>query len=52
MNYSLQRNTAMFTEKMTGMIETERTVLFPFTKDSLSLFNMDLPLFEKTYGVV
>ena len=36
---------------MTDSIETERLVLFPYTKENLSLFNNDLPLFEETYGV-
>ena len=38
-------------ELMTDSIETERLVLFPYTKENLSLFNSDLPLFEETYGV-
>lgn len=39
-------------DKMTDMIETKRLVLFPYTKDGIALFNADLPLFEKEYGVV
>ena len=38
-------------EKMTGRIETERLVLFPFTAENLCLFLADLPLFEQTFGV-
>ena len=37
---------------MTGSIETERLILFPYTKENLDLFNTDLPKFEETYGVV
>ncbi|MBP5294586.1 MAG: GNAT family N-acetyltransferase [Lachnospiraceae bacterium] len=39
-------------EKMTDRLETERLVLFPYTKENLHLFNTDLPLFEEEYGVV
>ena len=39
-------------EKMTGRIETERLVLFPYTAENLHLFNTDLEKFEKTFGVV
>ena len=39
-------------DKMTLPIETERLVLFPFTQESLSLFNQDLPAFEQRFGVV
>ena len=42
----------MNTDKMTDRIETERLVLFPYTKENLAVFNTDLPLFEETYGVV
>ncbi|MBR4692464.1 MAG: GNAT family N-acetyltransferase [Oscillospiraceae bacterium] len=42
----------MNTEKMTGRIETERLVLFPYTQENLALFNGDLPRFEETFGVV
>ena len=38
-------------ELMTDSIETERLVLFPYTKENLALFNRDLPEFVKTYGV-
>ncbi|MBQ7647113.1 MAG: GNAT family N-acetyltransferase [Clostridia bacterium] len=37
---------------MKDSIESERLVLFPYTKENLCLFNSDLPEFEKTYGVV
>lgn len=37
---------------MTDSIETERLVLFPYTKENLRLFNTDLPKFEETFGVV
>ncbi|MBQ3393622.1 MAG: GNAT family N-acetyltransferase [Oscillospiraceae bacterium] len=33
-------------------IETDRMVLFPFTRENLVLFNTDLPAFEKLYGIV
>ena len=33
-------------------LETERLILFPYTKENLSLFNKDLPAFEKEYGIV
>ena len=42
----------MHRERMTDSVETERLVLFPYTKENLALFNADLPLFEKTFGVV
>lgn len=42
----------MNTELMTDRIETERLVLFPYTKENLAMFNRDLPRFEETYGVV
>ncbi len=42
----------MHQEIMTDCIETERLVLFPYTKENLSLFNRDLPCFEETFGVV
>ena len=38
-------------EKMISVIETERLVLFPYTKDNLALFNSDLPGFEREFGV-
>ncbi|MBR7062017.1 MAG: GNAT family N-acetyltransferase [Clostridia bacterium] len=39
-------------EKMVDHLETERLVLFPYTRDNLALFNSDLPGFEKEFGVV
>ena len=39
-------------EKMVNAIETERLVLFPYTKENLALFNTDLPRFEKEFGVI
>lgn len=39
-------------EKMTDSIETERLVLFPYTKENLSLFNSDIAAFEREYGVI
>ena len=36
---------------MKDSIETERLVLFPYTKENLHLFNTDLNLFEETYRV-
>lgn len=42
----------MFTEKMTGHLETGRLVLFPYTQENLALFNTDLPRFEEIFGVV
>ena len=42
----------MFTEKMTGHLETGRLVLFPYTQENLALFNTDLPRFEERFGVV
>jgi len=41
----------MHKDKMIDRIETERLVLFPCTKENLALFNSDLPLFERTFGV-
>ena len=38
-------------ELMKDYIETDRLVLFPYTKENLHLFNTDLNLFEKTYGI-
>lgn len=38
-------------DKMTDRIETERLVLFPYTRDNLALFNRDLPGFEAAFGV-
>lgn len=38
-------------ELMTGAIDTERLVLFPYTRENLALFNTDLARFERTYGV-
>lgn len=38
-------------EIMFGSIETERLVLFPYTRENLALFNADLPAFEEKYGV-
>lgn len=39
-------------EKMSGRIETERLVLFPYTAENLHLFNEDLSRFEEEFGVV
>ena len=39
-------------EKMTSYIETERLVLFPYTKENLALFNEDLPGFEREFDVM
>ncbi len=39
-------------EKMVNAIETERLVLFPYTKENLALFNNDLLRFEKEFGVI
>ena len=36
---------------MADAIETERLVLFPFTRENLALFNSDLARFEATFGV-
>ena len=47
-----KKGCSMNTEKMTDRLETERLVLFPYTKENLALFNSDLPGFEKEYGVV
>lgn len=33
-------------------IETERLLLFPYTRESLALFNSNLAEFEKNYGVI
>ncbi len=38
-------------EKMIDSIESERLVLFPYTKENLALFNADLAAFEREYGV-
>ena len=38
--------------RMTGFLETERLVLFPYTGENLSLFNSDLSRFEAEYDVV
>ena len=38
-------------ERMTDVIETERLLLFPYTKENLALFNRDLPAFEERFGV-
>ena len=38
-------------ERMTDVIETERLVLFPYTRENLALFNRDLPAFEEAFGV-
>ena len=42
----------MFTEKMTGHLETGRLILFPYTQENLALFNTDLTRFEESFGVV
>lgn len=42
----------MNTKIMTDHIETERLILFPYTRENLALFNSDLPRFEKEFGVV
>jgi len=39
-------------DSLRDSLETGRLLLVPFTADSLSLFNRDLPAFEKKYGVV
>ena len=39
-------------QKMTDYIETERLVLFPYTKENLSFFNSDQPRFEEEFGVL
>ena len=39
-------------DQMTGRIETERLVLFPYTAENLALFNRDLPAFEECFGVI
>lgn len=38
-------------ERMQDSIDTERLVLFPYTKENLTLFNTDLSGFEAVYGV-
>lgn len=38
-------------EKMLHSIETDRLVLFPYTKENLALFNTDLRRFEEEFGV-
>ena len=38
-------------DKMSHLIETDRLVLFPYTKENLSLFNTDLRRFEEEFGV-
>ena len=42
----------MKTERMIDRIETERLVLFPFTKENLPLYLNDLAGFEEQYGIV
>ena len=42
----------MHIERMSDRIETERLVLFPYTKENLALFNTDLAAFETAFGVV
>ena len=42
----------MHRELMKDAIETERLVLFPYTKENLALFNNDLAGFEREFGVV
>ncbi len=37
---------------MVRLLETERLVLFPYTKENLHLFNTDLSRFEEEFGVV
>ena len=37
---------------MTDSIETDRLIMFPFTKENLALFNNDIEAFEKELGVV
>ena len=39
-------------DRMTNIIETERLVLFPYTKENLALFNNDLAGFEREFNVV
>ena len=39
-------------EKTENCIRTDRLILFPYTEENLSLFNHDLPAFEKEFGVV
>lgn len=41
----------MNTDKMSHRIETDRLVLFAYTKENLSLFNTDLRRFEEEFGV-
>ena len=38
-------------ELMIDSIETERLVLFPYTKENLALFNSDIEKFEELYGI-
>ncbi|MBQ6551380.1 MAG: GNAT family N-acetyltransferase [Lachnospiraceae bacterium] len=42
----------MNTDRMADLIETERLVLFPYTRENLALFNTDLSRFEEEFGVV
>ncbi len=42
----------MNTDLMVDHIETERLVLFPYTKENLELFNRDIGAFERRFGVV
>ena len=37
--------------RMSGAIETERLLLFPYTRENLALFNEDLAKFEDYFGV-
>lgn len=46
-----EKDCNMYKEKMIDCMETKRLVLFPYTKENLSLFNQDLPSFEKLYDV-
>ena len=39
-------------DRMTDFLETERLVLFPYTRENLALFNTDLSRFEETFDVV
>lgn len=38
-------------EKMIDSMETDRLVLFPYTRENLALFNADLAGFERVFGV-
>ena len=38
-------------DKMVCRIETDRLVLFPYTRENLALFNTDLPKFEEVFGI-